>query len=209
LATTTRWTIAVLVVVVALIVALALQLRARSPLPAPLPATTSADAEPSLADLRSRAALAPCPSGTDAGPAELRGIVLHCAGDGSDVDVARMVGGRTLLLNIWAYWCEPCRTELPAMAEYQRRAGPAVTVVTVHGDPKEAAGLQLLADLGVRLPTVQDGDRRIVAALKVPNVMPATVLLRANGSVAATMPRAFASADDIASAVKDKLGVPQ
>ena len=120
-----------------------------------------------------------------------------------------MVGGRAVLLNLWTYWCEPCRTELPAMMEYQRRAGPAITVVTVHEDPKEAAALQLLAELGVRLPTVQDGDRRISAALKVPIVMPATVLLRANGSVAATMPRAFANADEIATAVEEKLGAPQ
>ena len=66
---------------------------------------------------------------------------LECAGDGSSVDVARAVAGRTVVLNLWAYWCAPCAHELPAMAEYQRRMGPAVTVLTVHQDENETAAL--------------------------------------------------------------------
>jgi hypothetical protein len=57
----------------------------------------------------------------------------------------------------------------------------------------------------VRLPTLQDGDRRIAAALHVPNVMPATVVLRTDGTVADILPRAFASADEIEGAVADAL----
>jgi hypothetical protein len=36
--------------------------------------------------------------------------------------------------------------------------------------------------------------------------MPATVVLRADGSVAEVLPRSFASADEIAAAVDPKLG---
>ena len=92
------------------------------------------------------------------------------------------------------------------MAEYQRRTGPAVTVLTVHQDENEEAALLRLAELGVRLPTLQDGRRLIAAALRVPNVMPATVVLRADGSVADVLPRSFASADEIAAAVDPKIG---
>ena len=139
---------------------------------------------------------------------QLRGITLECVGDGSGVDVARAVAGRTVVLNLWAYWCAPCAEELPAMAEYQRRVGPAVTVLTVHQDENETAALLRLAELGVRLPTLQDGRRLIAAALRVPNVMPATVVLRSDGSVAEILPRSFASADDIAAAVDPQIGVP-
>jgi hypothetical protein len=96
--------------------------------------------------------------------------------------------------------------ELPAMAEYQRRVGSDVLVVTVHQDENETAALLRLAELGVRLPTLQDGRRRIAAALRVANVMPATVVLRSDGSVAQTLPRAFASADAIAAAVGNDAG---
>ena len=167
-----------------------------------------ADTAEALVGSRARADLSPCPpAGTGPGPEELHEIILECAGDGASVDVAKIVAGRTTVLNLWAYWCAPCAEELPAMAEYQRRAGPGVTVLTVHQDENEAAALLRLAELGVRLPTLQDGRRLIAAAFRVPNVMPATVVLRADGSVAEVLPRSFASADEIAAAVDPKIGV--
>ena len=213
--TSTRWTVAVMVVVVALGVALSTQLGDnRSPTgslgPGQARDRRDADTAEALAGPRARADLSPCPpAGTGPGPERLRGITLECAGDGTNVDVAKAVAsaGRATVLNLWAYWCAPCAEELPAMAEYQRRAGPDVTVLTVHQDENEAAALLRLADLGVRLPTLQDGRRLIAAALRVPNVMPATVVLRADGSVADVLPRSFASADEIAAAVDPKIGV--
>ena len=92
------------------------------------------------------------------------------------------------------------------MAEYQRRVGDELLVITVHQDNDGAAALSRLAEWGVRLPTWQDGARRVAAALGVPNVMPASVLLRADGSVAGILPRAFDSADEIAAAVDSTMG---
>jgi thiol-disulfide isomerase/thioredoxin len=220
----TRWTVAVLIVIVALGVALWRELGddgspATSTGPGAARDHRDADTQEALAGPRARADLRPCPSsggqersdpGMDGaagpGPEALRGITLECAGDGSSVDVASAVDGRVFVLNLWAYWCGPCADELPAMAEYQKRMGPAVTVLTVHQDENETAALLRLAELGVHLPTLQDGRRLIAAALKVPNVMPATVVLRADGSVAEVLPRSFASADEIAAAVDPKIG---
>jgi thiol-disulfide isomerase/thioredoxin len=208
----TRWTIAVMVVVVALGAALWAQLGDDgSPTGSSGNASArdrrDADTAEALAGPRARADLNPCPSpSAGAGLDALRGITLECAGDGSSVDVAKAVAGRATVLNLWAYWCAPCAEELPAMAEYQRRVGPDVTVLTVHQDENETAALLRLAELGVRLPTLQDGRRLIAAALKVPNVMPATVVLRQDGSVAEILPRSFANADEIAAAVNPEIG---
>ena len=210
--TSTRWTVAVMVVVVALGAALWTELgddgsSTGSQGPGSARDRRDADTAEALAGPRERADLPPCPSpGAGSGPETLRGITLECAGDGSNVDVAKAVAGRTVVLNLWAYWCAPCTKELPAMAEYQRRVGPAVTVLTVHQDENETAALLRLAELGVRLPTLQDGRRLIAAALKVPNVMPATVVLRQDGTVAEILPRSFASADEIAAAVGPQVG---
>jgi thiol-disulfide isomerase/thioredoxin len=132
-------------------------------------------------------------------------VSVLCAADGQPVDVARALAGRVVVLNLWAYWCGPCAEELPALVDYQQQVGDDVLVVTVHQDPNQEAALARLTEWGVRLPTLQDGDRKIAAAMKVPNVMPATVVLRADGSVAEVLPRAFVSADEIAEAVGDAL----
>ena len=87
------------------------------------------------------------------------------------------------------------------MQQYQRRAQDAVSVVTVHQDENETAALIRMAELGVRLPVLQDGRRSVAAALGLPNVMPATVVLRRDGSVAQVLPQAFTSADEVAAAV--------
>lgn len=200
---------------VALAAALVAQLRDSSP-PVASSALTGtpaarehrdADTPAVLTAPRQRANLAPCPAaGTGSGPVPLRGVVVECAADGSAVDVARAVAGRRVVINLWAYWCAACVAELPAMAEYQRRAGSEVVVVTVHQDENETAALLRLADLGVRLPTWQDGRRRIAAALRVANVMPATVVLHADGSVSQTLLRTFHNADEIAAAVGNEAG---
>ena len=202
-----RWTVAVLAVLGALVVAFAMHLRddpARTEDAAPRAERTHRDADTpaALAGPRQRAALPPCPAdGPGPGPERLRGVVVECAADGAEVDVARALADRTVVLNLWAYWCVPCAEELPAMQAYQRRAGDAVTVVTVHQDENETAALLRMAELGVRLPVLQDGRRSIAAALALPNVMPATVVLRRDGSVAQVLPQPFTSADDIAAAV--------
>ena len=212
--TSTRWTLLVLAVTAVIVAAFAAQLGG-PPDSAPgarenPSGITGAHSAPEdaqrLAEARRRADLPPCPVSADhPGPPALRGVLVECAADGAEIDTADALADRPVVLNLWAYWCAPCAQELPAMAEYQRRAGSAVTVVTVHQDENEGAGLQRLAELGVRLPTFQDGSRRIAAALRVPNVMPATVVLRRDGTVAEILPRAFVDADEIAAAVGEAL----
>jgi thiol-disulfide isomerase/thioredoxin len=209
--TSTRWTVAVLTVLAALTVAFALETRDTA-VPAGQPAAPAArahrdsDTPEALAEPRRRADLPACPRADGApGPARLRGIVVECAADGATVDVGPALADRTVVLNLWAYWCGPCAEELPALQAYQRRVGDAISVVTVHQDENETAALERMADLGVRLPVLQDGRRSIAAALGVPNVMPATVVLRPDGSVAAVLPEPFTSADGIAAAVESAL----
>lgn len=201
----------VLAVLAALTVALALELtdgpaQPAGPTEKSQRAHRDADTPEALAGPRAMADLPPCPAeGSGAGPVRLRGIVVECAADGDDVDVARALAGRAVVLNLWAYWCSPCADELPALQDFQRRVGDAVTVVTVHQDENEAAALTRMAELGVRLPMLQDGRRRIAAALSLPNVMPSTVVLRRDGSVAEVLLRPFTSADEIGAAVDSAL----
>ncbi|WP_305093666.1 TlpA disulfide reductase family protein [Prescottella sp. R16] len=212
-----RWSLAALIVIVALVVAIwprdnggeqvgdypgsgrsTAQLERRA-----------ADTPEALAPLRADADLAACPAPTGPAPdgAVLAGITLECLGDGSPVDLGAALAGTPVLLNIWAYWCGPCREELPYLQQYADRASGAVTVLTVHTDPHEANGLSRLAEYGVHLPGVQDGSARVQAAVGSPSVLPVSVLIRPDGTVAKILPQQFRSVDDIAAAVHEHLGV--
>ncbi|MGV8874809.1 MAG: TlpA family protein disulfide reductase [Rhodococcus sp. (in: high G+C Gram-positive bacteria)] len=167
----------------------------------------AADTPEALAPLRQDAGLASCPTGSGNSAGPLTGITLECIGDGSYIDVGQVLAGRPALLNIWAYWCGPCAEELPYLQQYAERAGDAVTVLTVHNDANEANALTRLTDYGVTLPGVQDGGGRIVAAVGAPNVLPVSILISADGTVATVLPQPFRSVDEIADAVRVNLGV--
>lgn len=212
-----RWSLVALILVVGMVYALwpRNDVPGLQPMDAPglgqrAPSTDerrSADTPEALAPLRQDAGLAACPtaSGSAAGP--LTGITLECIGDGSYIDVGQVLAGRPALLNIWAYWCGPCAEELPYLQQYADRAGEKIAVLTVHNDANEANGLTRLTDYGVTLPGVQDGAGRVVAAVGAPNVLPVSVLISADGTVAKVLPQPFRSVDDIADAVRVNLGV--
>ncbi|MFF0817982.1 TlpA family protein disulfide reductase [Rhodococcus sp. NPDC003318] len=220
LSNTGRWSLAALVVVVAL--AVAIWPRGGDD-PAPRSyvdyssggATPSAversagDTDAALVAPRTAAALQQCPvpepGVVASGP--LAGVELGCLADGGRIDVGAALAGKPALVNLWAYWCGPCAEELPALDEYARRAGDSVTVLTAHQDPKEGNALTALTEYGVHLPGVQDGAGRIATAVGAPKVLPVTALIRADGTVAAVLPQPFHSADEIAAAVHEHLGV--
>lgn len=158
---------------------------------------------------RAAAGLADCPTpGAATAPdSPLRDITVTCLATGRPLAPAAALAGKPALLNLWAYWCQPCARELPVLRDYADRAGSAVTVLTVHSDPDEAKGVARLADLGVRLPSVQDTHGRIAAALGVPAALPMSVLLRPDGTVAKVVVGPFRDIDDIASTVRRELGV--
>lgn len=209
-----RWSLAALVVVIALIVAIwprdgggaADAGGGTVTTAAPVDRRPQDDAQ-ALAPLRETAALRSCPepAGPPAGP--LGGMVFECVGDGSAADLAAGIAGRPALINLWAWWCAPCAEELPVLDEFAARAGDAMTVVTVHTDPNEANALDKLAAYDVHLPGVQDGSGRVRAAVEAPAVLPVTVLVRADGSIAKVLPQPFRTVDEVAEVVETHLGV--
>ncbi|WP_249645371.1 TlpA family protein disulfide reductase [Nocardia sputi] len=198
-----RWALAGLIVVVAL--AVAVWPRGDDD------ETTGRQSPPSTPgvsdDVRAAAGLPACPSGAATGTGPLAGMTLDCLADGRPVDLAAALAGKPALLNLWAYWCAPCAEELPYLQQYARRAGNAITVLTVHSDPDEAKALSRLRGLDVQLPGVLDADARVRTAVGAPAVLPISVLVRADGSVADVVVRAFDGVDDIANTVAGKLGV--
>ena len=182
-----RWLILVLVLGIAGVVAL--WPRDRTPEPRP----TSNRPPQDVTALRAQAQLRPCLPGGEGG------VDVTCLGDGTRTALA-LKG--PLLINFWATWCQPCQEELPVLETYAKQPG-AVPVVPVLVDSREADGLELLARLGVRLPSVYDGADELRKRVKAPMPLPATYYVAADGSVRQiTDPPSFKAPDQVEKAVR-------
>lgn len=114
--------------------------------------------------------------------------------------------GKTVLLNLWATWCVPCREEMPALnALQEKRGGPRFEVVAVNIDTRNAdKALQWLKDNHIdRLAPYADPQAKIFQTLKADGKafgMPTTVIVDENGCTLGQLagPAEWASDDAIA-----------
>ena len=101
--------------------------------------------------------------------------------------------GRTILLNLWATWCVPCRQEMPALAKLQAILGSerfsvvAVNIDTVRLDKPKA----FLRDIGATsLPFYADNTADILQQLKRNQKiigLPTTILIGKDGCEIGTL----------------------
>lgn len=132
--------------------------------------------------------------------AELADIRLPCLTDNgttSTSSLAQLWAGKPTIVNVWAWWCVPCRKELPVVAELANN-NPQWNVVGVHLDPQPQAGLDFLEKLGIStLPSFQDSKHTFDAATRIPKVVPVTLVYRADGTRAELFVRTFDNTQEL------------
>lgn len=146
-------------------------------------------------------ALAECP------PVQLGEVTLDCLRAGSAGSAANTEnpGAPLTLVNVYAWWCQPCRKELPIIAEYAASDG-AVPVLAVHEDSKSAAGRDIIEELAPGLNAYADPDGRLAAAWQLPGVIPQTLLMGTDGTVVARHLGEFADVAEVADFVAGAQG---
>ncbi len=101
--------------------------------------------------------------------------------------------GRTVLLNLWATWCPPCRHEMPSLEDLEKRAGSDVfEVVSVSIDLKSPDKPRaFFKEINLtELKFYWDGTSKIFHELKKMGLafgMPTTILIDKNGMAIGAM----------------------
>lgn len=91
-------------------------------------------------------------------------------------------GGKVLVLNFWATWCEPCREELPSLNNLQKQVGPGLVVLGVSVDKNEKAYRDFLKRNGVSFETARDPESNLPAEYGTYKY-PETYVIDASGKV--------------------------
>lgn len=108
-------------------------------------------------------------------------VNLPCLTEDRSVDLARLSGGRPLVINLWASWCGPCRDEMPRLVEASReRDDVRFLGINTQDDPEFAAAF--LAGTGVRYPQLVDIDGAVLDSTRVPG-LPVTLGVDPDGNV--------------------------
>ena len=124
------------------------------------------------------------------------------APDGSNVSISQMKG-KTLLVNLWATWCAPCRKEMPALDELQKEMGSdkfeVVAVNLDRGGPEKPKAF--LEEIGVaNLAYYSDATNKVFNDLRSKaraTGLPTTLLVSPEGCELGTLygPAEWASPD--------------
>src|SRR4051794_8003710 len=86
-----------------------------------------------------------------------------------DKELSALTGSRTgeiadyrghwVLVNFWASWCEPCKTEAPALESFQREhSRSGFTVLGVNLDDTTDDARAFVSRYGLTYPQLRDGD---------------------------------------------------
>jgi thiol-disulfide isomerase/thioredoxin len=93
--------------------------------------------------------------------------------------------GTPVVVNIWASWCGPCRTETPILVDATERYGARVQFLGVDIQDGREAAASFLSEHTVRYPSVFDAAGEIHDRLGFVG-LPDTLFYAADGAIAGT-----------------------
>lgn len=98
--------------------------------------------------------------------------------------------GKVVVVNLWAMWCVPCRTEMPTLARlaqvYADRPDLVVLPVNVDSDADAIADARSFIDVHEPLPLFSDPAFKLPFLFPEKGKMPQTILLDRQGRIRAT-----------------------
>lgn len=94
--------------------------------------------------------------------------------------------GTPVIVNIWASWCAPCRTETPLLERTWRAHSGEVVIIGVASKDVSDRSLAFMDEFGVTFPNVFDSSGQIRARLGLRG-FPTTYVFGADGKLRTTI----------------------
>jgi cytochrome c biogenesis protein CcmG/thiol:disulfide interchange protein DsbE len=80
---------------------------------------------------------------------------------GQGLELSKHIG-KPIVLNLWASWCVPCRTEAPLLESYWKQQKDRVLFLGVNvQDTNKQAALDFVRDYGLTFPSAFDQNGRV------------------------------------------------
>jgi len=91
--------------------------------------------------------------------------------------------GKVVILNFWATWCPPCRTEMPSMETlYQRFNAQGLEILAVDIGESASSVQQFIRRAGYTFPVILDRDNRVSTVYQI-EVIPTTYIINREGII--------------------------
>jgi cytochrome c biogenesis protein CcmG, thiol:disulfide interchange protein DsbE len=161
--------------------------------PAATSGTTSA---PDLVAARKAAGIADCPTLPAADPVAggLPDLSLDCLGGGAGVRLSGLRG--PMVVNLWAQWCEPCRSESTYLAAFAAGQQKVAVLGIDYSDPQVGLAIEFAKETGMTYAHLVDQENTLKGPLGVTGI-PYTFLIDADGKIVARHPGQFISLDNV------------
>ncbi len=135
--------------------------------------TACAGAPPRAAD--------PAPNAPVATGSDWLQIPLHDL-DGHPVTLAKALAGRPALLNLWAPWCERCKTELPDLERLSRQTDSCGVIIGIAVGEDAAHTAAFVRQRGLAYLQYVDENFRLADTLRQGRV-PTTLVVDGEGKI--------------------------
>lgn len=126
---------------------------------------------------------------------------------GGDFDSAALDG--VTLVNFWYAACPPCRVEAPVLADLHAEFGDRVDFIGVNVRDGAAQAESFEQQFGIDYPSILDDEsaqaQLAFTGIVAPNAVPSTIILDADGRVAARVSGAVSDTSILSTLLQEEL----
>lgn len=105
--------------------------------------------------------------------------------------------GYPVVVNKWASWCPPCRSEFPYFQRQALKRGAEVAFLGINSQDNDGDAKDFLREFPVPYPSYQDPDLKIAAELKGAVAFPTTGFYDAKGKLVYVRQGGYASEEKL------------